>query len=453
MSLTRGVLLGAVLCCFATHLCAQEPVYVERFRRRGEATSRYETWRGRARLPEVDLSLDKPAEGVEEEEPLFLENVAKWMRVHGGIGVQEKYTSNVFLQPGGVIRNGSTPSDFVTMISPSVRLELPSKKMPIKVDYFADIIRTGHYENFNADEHHIAAAGELKLAPRFSLAVSNDFARMGVEPRNPDANLTYYNTNTFSGSGIYRFGKRGSVEVGWRHALSRFDLLAYRTSEYDIDTLFINGYYALQPRFGLLAKYHHEWVDNKRFIVDDERDRIAGGVRWDITSRLNGTAMLGYEVMKFTSDCNKGTLYAHAELVYDWAKNLRLGLYLDRSLRETTLIAENKAYGDGFTTTQLTLNAIYKLTRTVSITQGFFVIVDQYSTPPYAVQQFLLQNSFDSRARRDDLFGTTLGLQWQPTRYMRFGATYEHQENTSNIRSPHVDFEESSFLLNASLGF
>jgi len=436
---------------------AQDPkvgtTTLHNFRRRGEAAQRFDAGRGRSRLPEVDLSLETPAEGVEEEEPLFLEGLAKMLRVHGGVGFQEKYSNNIFLRAGGAIPGRHTPGDFIHMISPSLHLETPSKRMPIKVDYTLDIIRAGQFEHFDTEEHNLSAVTDLKITPRLTLRISDVLQRAGVEPREPDATIVNYYSNESEASLTYNFGERGRVQGGFRHGLARFDLRRFRSSEYDTDTVFVKGYHRILPRVGVIAETSHEWVDNKEFMIDNERDRVGGGLQWDITSRLKGSALLGYEILHLESSPNDHGLYGHAELVYDYSRQLRFGLYADRSLRETTLVAENVSYGRAFDDTQLTLNSIYKITRRISFLSGVFAIIDDYKTPPYGVKRFLISSNQDSRARKDDLFGFSLGLRWQPSRYVSLGATYEHQKNRSNIRRPDFDYEEGVFLLNASLGF
>lgn len=436
----------------ASQLVAQTIEPLDRFRRRGEAEQRYNEGRGRERLPDVDLSIDPVPEG-EEEEPLFLEKMADWLRVHGGVGFQEKYSNNVFLWPQASPRSDGKPDDFLHTVSPNIRLEMPFQQMPIKVDYTMDIIRAGHFNNFNTEEHHLATVTDLKISPTLSLRFSNQLERLGSEPRSETGPLMNYWSDSLRASAVYRFGNRASIEGGYGHDLSRFDRFEYRASEFDQDTVFLTGYYRLTPRMGGLMEYEHGWVDNKLYMPDNERDRLGAGARWDITSKLSGSAKMGYEWVHFQYLPMDGGIYAHAELVYDYSKKLRFGLYGDRTLRETTLIADNVSYGHAFESTQLSLNTLYKFTREFGIYGGPYLIVDKYPTPPYLMAEFLNSQALDTQARGDTLGGFSIGAQYQPTRSMKFGVTYEYQRNMSNIERPDFDFEESALFLNASLGF
>jgi len=422
------------------------------------AARRFKTWRGAERLPTVDLSLEPGAENAE-----IVGGVADFFRVKAGLGQQMEISDNIFLLRGGQIPGRhDRPSDILYTTSPNVHLELPAFVTPLMIDYSANIIRAGSFHEFDTEEHHLSGLLDLKTNSGFGVRVQNALARLSSMPSYPARRTRYgfvngrtgiydpatqtahllnnFWTNTCEMLCYYESPERLHIEGKFSHDLARFDARRNWDSDYDIDTAGGEIQYRILPKTSVLSEYYHEWVDNRGNSPDNERDRLGGGVKWDMTAKVSGRVALGYEWYHMESTRNVGGLYGNAELLYNYSSKLRFALYADRQISETTAIAQNLIDGGTFESTSVSLTALHKLSPHLDLTGRVFGIADDYS-----------HVGIMGPARRDDLYGFSFGIRWRPLRWVSFGANYQHQKNGSNIRAN--CFEENRVVLNAAIGF
>jgi len=405
------------------------------YRPKSEALRRFYSTRGAERLPSVELKLEPTT--VEEAYLSILGRAP--VIVHGALGWQEQITDNAFL--GNAARlGGGVPGNVFHIISPSVRLEIPSKTLPIFFNYGIDIIRAGNYEHeFGTEEHHIGGTAELKLGS-IKLRANDALERLSIPPRHPSATVVNYWNNVSDIILEWRPGPLFRSTVWWTHELTRFDRSDYKVSDFDLDRIGVEFYYKLFPKASVMAEYQHEFIDEYGKSRDAERYRVGGGIEWDITSRLSGIMKAGHEWydLKNAPSGAEG-VYWHAALSYALSKNLLLSLYLDRSIALTSKASGDLVYGGTFTSTQYALKALYRMSPQVSVMGEFFWMDDK--SPP----------GFTSPRRHSYTKGVALGLDWEPVRYLRFGAKYRFQRIDSTIRSE--EFKENMLMLNASFGF
>ncbi|NOZ22696.1 MAG: outer membrane beta-barrel protein [Planctomycetes bacterium] len=446
-------LMAAVLLAMGTtfSLPATAQPAPRRFTPQSTATQRFKNWRGAERLPKVDLSKEpKTGEGTYPQTEL-----ADFVRVRGGVGYQMEFSDNIFLVRGGEIPGRhKRPGDVFHVISPNVHMEVPGILAPIIVDYNADITRAGSFHEFDADEHYLSGIMDVKVGHGFGFRVRDslshemspptfpsrrsmwvDPATGGVREYNPATEtrhlLNYFWTNTAEIVGYYKSRNKLRIEGRFVHDLARFDARRNWEANYDIVTVGGELSYKILPRVSLVSEYYHDWDPSRR----REHDHLAGGFEWDISAKLNGRVLAGYEWYHLLDGHNVGGWVGHAELTYDITSKLRFGFYGDHSIVETTTL-EGGVSKANFESTSLSLDALYRFTRKLDFLAGIAYILDDIGEPPGAT---------------NELWVASAGIRWRPREQWSFEGRYQYQKYGPYAREG--CFEENLFTLNAIYGF
>ncbi|MEW6359089.1 MAG: outer membrane beta-barrel protein [Planctomycetota bacterium] len=451
--LKRLGLMGAALLATGAVFClsARGQDAPQRFTPATTATQRFKNWRGADRLPKVDLAKEPGAEGAAYPET----DLADLVRVRGGVGYQMEFSDNPFLLRGGEVPGRhKRPSDMFHVISPNVHLEMPGILAPIILDYTTDITRAGSFHEFDADEHYLSGIMDVKVGhglgfrvrdslshqmspPSFPnrWAMWRDPATGGVREYNPTYEtrhlLNYFWTNTAEFVGYYKSPNKLRIEGRFIHDLARFEARRNREANYDITTAGGELSYKILPRSNFVSEYYHDWDPSR----GREHDRLAGGFDWDISAKLAGRAVAGYEWYHTLRGHNVGGWVGHAELTYEATSKLRLGFYGDHSIAEVTSL-EGGVSKASFESTSLSLDALYRVTQKIDFLAGISYILDDIGEPPGAT---------------DELWVTNAGIRWRPREQWSFETRYQYQKYGPFVRSG--NFEENLFTLNAIYGF
>jgi len=464
---------SACLMLLVCSVCVGQQFGDRRFGALNEASRRFDAQRGRLALPSIDLSLEPV------REPTLLEEVTgPPIRVRSAFGSAIRFSDNIFLMsasenvhtrpvlntsvaggnpigaPPTALRDARRPADFLSVLTPSVTMNVISKTMPISVSYLADIIQAGSYGEFDAVEQHFNTAADLRIGHGFSLRVANILAHNGVEPRFPGDSLDYYLNNITDVALIYEFGEKFKTSVGYTHDYVRFDAPWNRANNFTVETVGWTGWYKIMPKTSVLVEYAHQQVDDYGQRTDNIRDSFGAGMEWDITSKLSGGMKGGYEWVDFARGHGWGGLYGHAELAYAFSDKLLFGVYMDRHIRQTAALADNLIFGQVYTSTQLAFNTLYRVTPKVGVKGEFFWVNDNFPAQPFGNNLIWTTGHYGlpiNSRQEVDTTGFSIGLDWRPKRFLRFGAEYRYQRAAAAISFD--NFEENSFLLNASIGF
>lgn len=88
--------------------------------------------------------------------------------VHAAFKTEEQLDTNIFLA------DSDTKFDAITVLSPSVGIELPLRESSISADYQADIFLYGNYHDQNHVDQHLRGLAEINLS-HYKITAEDDF--------------------------------------------------------------------------------------------------------------------------------------------------------------------------------------------------------------------------------------------------------------------------------------
>jgi len=335
------------------------------------------------------------------------------------ISQRVEYESNVFQAPSGA------QDDVIFKTIPGFVLELPLGRHKIDLGFSAEIVR--YADLGSQDTEHYFVLGNILLAFPGGLRVNvkEDFARTSDPPGTELTGRLESTTNVLSPSVEYGFTRRYAVGLDYVWTTVNFDDdTGVEQLDRDEHTIGLTGFYRVQPKTDLLVNVAY---GTKDFDTASDRDVdryiAAVGVRGDLTSRLQSTLRVGYEVR----DPDRGDIGAYrgvvvgGDLVYRPTARTRLTLVAERSVQES-VFATNVAYLGNI----LTLAAEHFLTPKLLLSARLIGGHGDYFEKAQKVS-----GRFDWR---EDWVGAfSLGVEYQVQRWLALSGDYTHARRDSNF--------------------
>jgi len=335
------------------------------------------------------------------------------------ISQRVEYESNIFQAPS------RAQDDVIFKTIPGFVLELPLGRHKIDLGFSAEIVR--YADLGSQDTEHYFVLGNILLAFPGGLRVNvkEDFARTSDPPGTELTGRLESTTNVLSPSVEYGFTRRYAVGLDYVWTTVNFDEdTGVEQLDRDEHTIGLTGFYRVQPKTDLLVNVSY---GTKDFDTASDRDVnryiAAVGVRGDLTSRLQSTLRVGYEVR----DPDRGDVGAYSgvvvsgDLVYRPTARTRLTLVAERSVQES-VFATNVAYLGSI----LTLAAEHFLTPKLLLSARLAGGYGDYFEKAQKVN-----GRFDWR---EDWVGAfSLGVEYQIQRWLALSADYTHARRDSNF--------------------
>jgi hypothetical protein len=379
--------------------------------------------------------------------------------VHGFLSVAEEWTDNLFYA------QDDTESDFVTYVSPGVRLSIPgAKEELLAVDgsttapggmafgrmdvgggrrFQAYLSYAPEFEFYadNSDEDTITHLANGLLSWRLRSGVTLELIdQFTVGYQDYDKGLSIsrdeYSSNLAGFGLLYPVRSKLELRVGYQHYQLGYD--AREDADRDRTDQSLSGYvfYRVGSKSSLFIQY--QWIDidydlDNGQIEDSVDQQWFGGFRWDITAKSSGAVKIGYG----EKDYDDQALGSESEIVYEaqidhnftpkTSASLRAYRRQEETTIETTDFNLTQFIGVGFSQ-QLT----YRILATVDLDHT----LDEYKGGAVDV--------YDRRQRDDNTYTATVGLNYAPRGWLSFGLAYGYEERDSN-------FEEFDYSANRVL--
>ena len=273
------------------------------------------------------------------------------------LDVATRYTDNLLIDPTTKIK------DFTEVISPEVGfLYGQSHRTYIGVDYKAEIERYFTYEKYDANNQYVTLDTQAQF----------DHGTVRLQQAFQDVTSPSYEVSGFSReqlprtdvNGEYRLNSKTSAGLDYHqefHDWLTAGRIGYR--QFDVGGTF---YYHLFPKTDLLGQFNQGWVqmDHGANAIYEE---LNIGFRGQLTSKITGTATIGYQHREFDSSS-----------VPDWNEpvaSIRLQAQLTEritaALTASRTINPSSTYPDrSYVVNNLDLNVNYRLFRAVRLTVG-----------------------------------------------------------------------------------
>ncbi|OGW83151.1 MAG: hypothetical protein A2987_04345 [Omnitrophica bacterium RIFCSPLOWO2_01_FULL_45_10] len=218
--------------------------------------------------------------------------------IHSAIKTEEQFEGNIYLQ------DTDTKSDSITLVNPSVGIEIPLRRNRISADYDAEIYSYGSHESEDHVDHRVRALGEVNLADYKVSA--RDTVRIFIDRRaDENSNRIKRQENTFR-IGIEAKYERLGFDIGYTNKFEGYDSeeISFRSLTYSDRSRFVNiidatlSYRFLPKTMALLENdlgfvtYH-----NSSEVPNSYYDEILLGMRgeWFAKLYINFKAGLRYQ--------------------------------------------------------------------------------------------------------------------------------------------------------------
>jgi hypothetical protein len=371
-----------------------------------------------------------------------------WQKHHLGpvniapfLGYDGIYRSNIFQT------STDKKSDFINTINPGLRFELPvAKTNKVSMGYLGNYFIYSRYNNNSHYDHNLNADAAFNF-PRWGFRVGNTL-RIATEERTAlNARQRDYNWESPYLSTTYKFADRWKIEGNYQMDYLSFLKRIDSTSDRLYNTLGTTLFYKFWPKTSALVQYIAV-IRNHPFntINDNTVHTLLGGLNWDPTAKLSGTAKAGYTKSVYHHDIpgrdNIPDSFAlSVQALYRFSRYTNLGLVAQRSLQEDADSANSAYLNTGL---YGTLNHLFH-----------YFQVNAYISVSYYNNKYLF-NTVDPgtdelKKRNDNIFSAGGGLSRPLTKWLRVRIDYTFYNKGSNFST--FSFNEHKLLLGLQTSF
>lgn len=346
-------------------------------------------------------------------------------RLLTSLDLSGEYNDNILLAP----RNEE--SDFIWTISPGITIELPGRRLALRLGYRADIIRYTENDTLDTVEHTVQASAAYSAPGGLNLSLRDEFRRTEGFAGFPVPELTdrvERHQNDLRAEAEYRFADRWSAGAHynfvWVDYVSGpiFDELDRQDHTFGV-TLF----YRILPRTSVLGEYDYQIIRYDLDRVARDRDSDAHffkvGVKGDLTAKTSAGIKVGYQIKDYDNPAREDFdgFIAEAEVIWKYRDPSQVRLYGGRANIESTFQGNNfyvANYGG--------VEWRHYLTAVLILTARGLIGTNDY---PETV------TIGDETKQRDDTFYEFgLSLRYQVRRWLGLEVAYQFLRRDSNFR-------------------
>lgn len=361
-----------------------------------------------------------PQEGVEPA-PGF---TAAKLQIIPTLGLSIGYDDNVTLAPSNEI------SSWFYMISPAVRVELPSNHSVFSLIGAADIVRYQDSPIDNSLYWHLRAEWTWDISTRQDINLFAQYSEgndrrgegrrqgtIGLIPLEPDEWELWDMGGKWDYGAVGAHGRLmlqgGASDLTYTNNRGEIDG-SPGTRSLDRDWWFYGGtfYWRVAPKSSLLLDYLHTDINYK--LSDSHNsteDRLMAGITWDASARTSGTIKYGYLTKDFEDPARSDYSGPTWGLSVDW----RPRTYSVFTLSGTMETHEPDGGGDYVLRRDITLSWVHAWATRFGTTVDIGYSEDDYRPTD----------------RTDDLFYWGVGASYTYNTHFRFGASITNYSRDS----------------------
>jgi hypothetical protein len=251
-------------------------------------------------------------------------------------------------------------SDFVNIINPGVRFELPvAGQNKLSLGYLGNYFlysrfsEISHYDhNLNADAVLNFSKLSLRVGSAFRAAMEEPNASLGTNFLTIGRLRPYYRTTPYF-QAAYNLADRWRVETNYQ-----FDDLSFRDKIDELDntqthTLGATFFYKFWPKTSALVQYI---AAIRNHPSDSTRDNVVQtpmvGLNWDPTAKLSGTIKFGYTIANYENslpgrNSSQGASALSIQTLYRISRYTQISLIAQRAIQEDADFANNSYINTG----------------------------------------------------------------------------------------------------------
>jgi hypothetical protein len=380
--------------------------------------------------------------------------------IHGFLSVAEQWTDNLFYT------SDDTESDFVTFVSPGIRLSLPGTKEELLTvagsttapggmsfgrmnvgggrSFQAYLSYTPEFEFYaeNKDEDittHLAN-GLLSWRLRSGLALELiDQFTVGYQEYDEGLSISRdgYTSNLVAFDVLYPVGSKLDLRVDFQNYQIAYDATEDADRDRTDRNLSTYVFYKVRSKSSVFVQYQQidiEYDLDSGKIDDSVDQQWFGGFHWDLTAKSSGAVKIGNGEKKFDDPAlgSMSDFVFEAQIKHNFTPKTAASLMGYRRQEETTIKTID------YTLTQFVgLNLAQKMTYRIQATLDLDYTLKEYKGGVVITG--------DARQRDDQTYSVTAGLNYAPRGWLSFGLEYGYQERDSNFNA--FDYTANRVLL------
>lgn len=330
------------------------------------------------------------------------------------VNVTEVYTDNVFAT------QNDTKSDFVTIISPGIKLLFPrvKRRYQLELKYQADIERFARFSSENAVSHTLGGKFGVMFPMGLELRADDEFRR-AHDPRaeNPlSPELDFYKDNLFHASAAYLLTDRFKLQLDYSNYVLTYDADRNNFRNYMSNALAVYAYYRFTRKVSAFVEYEHVIFEfDESAALNSREDHFFGGITWDLTGKTQGMIKAGYSVKDFDDSSIEGSRDFIFEMGVNHNLTSRDSIHItgSRATHETNLLGESF-----YVSTVLFAEYARRLTGKITGKANIGYAWDSYS---------------GLVPKTDNIWTAGLSLSYQFKRWLLTEAGYRYTKRSSNV--------------------
>ncbi len=327
--------------------------------------------------------------------------------LHPHLEVLTAYDDNVM-----VTRDAQ--GDFSFVVTPGLQLVYGQASQNfIALDYTAAFERFVRLTSQDADNQFVKFDTHFETG-HLMLGISHLFqdvkgpnTQIGARIRSRD-NITHLNAE-------YELSSKTSIGIGYDQYLHDYDMGGlYDSQEYSPH---VSLFYHLTPKTDLFCRFAYGWVRADEH-ASATYQQVEIGLRGKITSKVTGTARLGYQHRSFTSDLGDiNTVVGSLDLEARLTQRTVLNLIVSRGVYPSPSIVK-----DYYESTRLECKLTHKLPgKKIGLWIGGLYEWDDYEHAPAGVD------------RQDNFVEASVGITYDVKKWLELGAEYLFWNNSSSL--------------------
>ena len=355
------------------------------------------------------------------------------LEIHPYVLLKETYSDNIFATPT------NTESDWMTTITPGIKLLLPFRMHQFALEYNAVINRYKDFASENTTDHNASAKADFKLGSFFGLKLSDAYSK-GHEPRDSSQTgiIEKYETNAASISGSYQLAGRSKVQLDYTRTTWNFTTSTFRSRDEDLVAAYL--FYRFLPKTSAFVEYDYNKVgyDEQTNGLDNKANSLFLGLAWDITANTKGKVKVGYNQKDYSAPGVSGisTWGTSIDIDHAFSDYTSMKVVGQRVINEAGLLGTSY-----FVTTGAFAEVTHKLTYKIS----------GVARASYGVDDFSNAIAPDTTVRRDRTMLGGVGLKYQFRDWLEFTLDYNYRDRNSNIDFYDVTVNTYSLAINFAL--
>lgn len=346
-------------------------------------------------------------------------------RILTSLDLSGEYNDNILLSPR------DEESDFIWTVSPGVTIELPGRRVALRLGYRADIIRYVENDSLDTVDHTVQAAVVYNSPRGLTVSLTDEFKRTEGFAGFPVPELTdrvERLENLLRAEGEYRFADRWSAG-----AFYNFLIVDYSSGpefdELDREDHTFGGtiFYRILPKTSILGEYRYQIIRYDLDAIAADRDSDSHfflvGVKGDLTAKTSAGVKVGYQTKDYESSAREDFdgLVVEGEIIWKYRDPSQLRVFGGRANIESTFQGNNfyvANYGG--------LELRHYLTSVLILTVRGLVGTNEY---PEAVTI-----ETETQERDDTFYEAAVGLRYQVRRWLALEVAYQYLRRDSNFR-------------------